>query len=188
MCSADVCAGDCSGFAVRRSGFDADLAARGRHASGVHGEIHKELLELAFVGVDLAGVQRGADGDVDARAGDRFEELGHAAEHAVRAEHRGIAGLALAEAGELARDLLGGGGGLADFFGGGAGGGVVGELLQEALGLGADHGEQRGVFVHHAGGEARGGFHFLRLLQLLLLPAALADVAEAEDRADRCFA
>ena len=148
----------------------------------MHGQVHQQLLELTFVGMDLPRMLSQTHYHVHACTGHRLQQLGQFAQHRIRTDHFGMSRLPLAETRQLPRDLFGGKRGRADLLGGRARRRIIGELFQDTLRLRADNRQQAGVLLGHPRRQPGRRFHFLRLL---LFPAAMSHVAEAQHCADR---
>ena len=159
------------------------LQAQGQAAFPTHGvagvdrHVDQRGLELALVGAHEAGRLRQLDDDADARAGDRVEHVGDAAQARADVEDLGLQRLAPGEGEELAGELgraVHGVGDRVDV----AAAALLGEVgpAQEFHG-GPDDGQEVVEVVGHPAGELADGLQLLRLPQGLLGLPLLSDVA-----------
>ena len=157
-------------------GLDRQLAALRHGVAGVHGQVHDDLVDLAWIGAH--GAQLGAwnHDQIDVLADHAREHLQVLGDHLVQIEHFGGQHLFAAEGQQLPGQRSGALRGIGDFLRRAAQPRIGTEPIEQKLGVAGDHHQQVIEVVRDAAGEAADRFHFLRLTELQLQRSGLGDV------------
>src|SRR5271170_290735 len=157
-------------------GANADFAAVRHGVLGIDHEIHDDLLELSGIGAGAANGRGEAGGEFHVFPDERAQEALHVFDDGVDVDDLEFEKLLAAESKKLAGKRSSAVGGLLNGFRLNVQRISGSELVEENLGVAADHHEQIVEVVSDAAGETADGFHFLGLAELVFEDAALGDV------------
>ncbi len=173
------------------AGGDAELAAAGHCVAGVDRRVEHRGLELGGIDLDRPSAGAEIEHHPDRAADGARRHLGEGVEAQVEVDHLGLERLAAAEGEQVAGQRGGAVGGVDDRFEIAARRCSLRSARRQQFGRAADHGHQIVEIVGDAAGQLADRLQLLRLeergarlLQLLLRPALLGDVAGDLGEAD----